>query len=293
MMKQWLARGVTGSSQHVVSPAELELIKKEKANLQLNRLLKATINAAACEVPNCSSSRSINLPASSDNVVLQDLFKQDIGAGRPKRLVTEAEKFRKSLFVELTKSPPLQEMDALKNEVALIKERVATWFQQVNASSASSVNEEDQVRVAPDAAPKDSSTNLNLWSHVPSRIVIQFLCHKWAALTGEHADFVTATELGARLQQSFEKSVAMSTLCLWLDKEKKAYLSWKNNEYKVGDLKPITSKGEGLLPLLATASAAEKAENLIDEELCRAREQGNMVFTQKMRAVLKRECFAL
>ena len=87
MMKQWLTRGVAGSSQHVVSPAELELNKKEKANLQLNRLLKATINAAACEVPNCSSSRSINLPASSDNVVLQDLFKQDIGAGRPRRLV--------------------------------------------------------------------------------------------------------------------------------------------------------------------------------------------------------------
>ena len=85
----------------------------------------------------------------------------------------------------------------------------------------------------------------------------------------------------------------MSTLCLWLDKEKKAYLSWKNNEYKLGDLKPITSKGEGLLPLLATASAAERAENLLDAELRKAREQGNMYFTQEMRAVLKRECAAL
>ena len=85
----------------------------------------------------------------------------------------------------------------------------------------------------------------------------------------------------------------MSTLCWWLKAEKKAYLSWKNNELKVGELKPITSKGDGLLPLLAKALEMEKAESLIDAKLCKEREQGNKVFTQEMRALLKLECTAL
>ena len=144
-----------------------------------------------------------------------------------------------------------------------------------------------------DAPPKDSSTKVSLWTRVSSRIVIQFLCHKWAAVTGEHADFATATELGSRLQHSFSETVPMSTLCWWLKAEKKAYLSWKNNELKVGELKPITSKGDGLLPLLAKALEMEKAESLIDAKLCKEREQGNKVFTQEMRALLKLECTAL
>ena len=48
MMKQWLARGVPVSSQHVLD-AELERDKESKSNLQLNRRLQDAINSAACE----------------------------------------------------------------------------------------------------------------------------------------------------------------------------------------------------------------------------------------------------
>ena len=82
MMKQWLARGVPVSSQHVLD-AELERDKESKSNLQLNRRLQDAINSAACE----------------------DLFKQENGVGRPRNIVIEAQKFRKSLFTELKGAP--------------------------------------------------------------------------------------------------------------------------------------------------------------------------------------------
>ena len=259
--------------------------------MQLTRRLKTAINTEAGE----------------------DLFKQDNGAGRPRFLVIEAQKFCKILLTEFTGPSPHERVHGAPTEAEktplsskdeffrdlLIKGRVEIWFSEVKrgaARSTSMVDEEDQVRVAPgDAPPTDSSTNgnLKLWSHYPSRTVIQFLCHKWAAVTGEHADFVTATQLGLRIEHSYHQKVAMSTLCLWLDKEKNAYSNWKNNTFKEGDLKPILSKGTGLLPLLALASTAEKAENLIKAELCKAREHSATMFTLEMRAELKRECEGL
>ena len=81
-MQQWLARGVTVPSQQVLD-AKLERDKESKSNLQLNRLLQDAINSAACE----------------------DLFKQENAVGRPRLIVLEAEKLRKSLFTELKGAP--------------------------------------------------------------------------------------------------------------------------------------------------------------------------------------------
>ena len=177
-----------------------------------------------------------------------------------------------------------------------IKERVATWLQTFKGDpvrSTSTVTEKDEVLVGPDAPPPTHSSTLSLWSHVPSRIVIQYLCHKWAAVSGDHSDFVTATELGISIEQKFERKVPMATLCLWLEKEKKAYLSWKNKEYKEGDLKPITSKGAGLLPKLALISKVEDEEKKLAAKLRNEREHASSKFTLAMREQLKLECAAI
>ena len=81
-MQQWLARGVTVPSQQVLD-AKLELDKELKSNLQLNRLLQDAINSAACE----------------------DLIKHENRVGRPRDIVLEAQKLRKSLFKELKSTP--------------------------------------------------------------------------------------------------------------------------------------------------------------------------------------------
>jgi hypothetical protein len=178
-----------------------------------------------------------------------------------------------------------------------IKERVATWLQKFKGDpvrSTSTVTEKDEVLVGPDAPPPPTnSSTLNLWSHVPSRIVIQYLCHKWAAVSGDHADFVTATELGLSLEERFQRKVPMTTLCSWLEKEKTAYLSWKNKKYKEGDLKPVTSKGEGLLPRLALVSKIEDEEKKLAARLRNEREHASSKFTRAMREKLKLECAAL
>ena len=183
-----------------------------------------------------------------------------------------------------------------KDEDVWIKERVATWLQTFKGDpvrSTSTVTEKDEVLVGPDAPPPTHSSTLSLWSHVPSRIVIQYLCHKWAAVSGDHSDFVTATELGISIEQKFERKVPMATLCLWLEKEKKAYLSWKNKEYKEGDLKPITSKGAGLLPKLALISKVEDEEKKLAAKLRNEREHASSKFTLAMREQLKLECAAI
>ena len=140
----------------------------------------------------------------------------------------------------------------------------------------------------------DTFTNptINLWSHCPSRTIIQFLCHKWA-VTGDHADFVTASELGIRINKRFQKITALTTLCTWLDKEKKAYLSWQNKTHKEGDLKPITSRGAGLLPMLALIGKMDDEENMLAAKLRKEREHSISNFTLAMRAELKLECTAL
>ena len=112
-MLKWLVRDGTGSSQHVVSSAEFERVKKEKSNLLLNRKLTGAMNDATGE----------------------DLFKQENGAGRPRFIVKAALQFRKSLFMELT-GPPLHEMYGSEGEDAFIRERVGTWVQKVKGGPA-------------------------------------------------------------------------------------------------------------------------------------------------------------
>ena len=119
--------------------------------------------------------------------------------------------------------------------------------------------------------------------------MIRFLCHKWAAVSGDHVDFVTATELGRSLEEKFSKKVPFATLCLWLGKEKNAYLRWKNKEAKEGELKPVTSKGKGLLPLLALIREKEDEEDMLAAKLRHEREHASSKFTLDMRKQLKLE----
>ena len=94
-------------------------------------------------------------------------------------------------------------------------------------------------------------------------------------------------------QTEVNKKVALITLCTWLEKEKNAYLSWKNKEYKEGDLKPITSKGAGLLPKLALISKVEDEEKKLAAKLRNEREHASSKFTLAMREQLKLECAAI
>ena len=66
-------------------------------------------------------------------------------------------------------------------------------------------------------------------------------------------------------------------------------MRWKNKEAKEGELKPVTSKGKGLLPLLALIREKEDEEDMLAAKLRHEREHASSKFTLDMRKQLKLE----